>query len=130
MIEIRVKFCKFVTIGAVSTLIHFFVLFMLTLNPEVPPTFASAVGYLISSLFNYYLNYKLTFKHTGRHSTTLLKFYIMVIFGLAINALTFKLISMFYDTHPLIIQAPTTAIVLVWNFTISHLWTYRKRASQ
>lgn len=125
MIDIGSKFVKFITIGAFSTLLHFLILFLLTLKPLVSPPLASAVGYLVSSVANYYLNYRFTFQHTGAHSTTILKFYIMVFIGLLINSLTFKSISLFFDAHPVIIQVPTTAIVLGWNFTVSHLWTYK-----
>jgi putative flippase GtrA len=128
MIELRAKFFKFMLVGGLSTLIHFFVLFILTLKPIISATYASAIGYVVSSFFNYFLNYKFTFKHTGSHSLTIVKFYVMVIFGLAINSITFNLISSLFNTHPLIIQIPTTATVLAWNFTVSHLWTYKNNS--
>jgi putative flippase GtrA len=128
MTELHAKFFKFMLVGGLSTLIHFFVLFILTLKPIISPTYASAIGYILSSFVNYFLNYKFTFKHTGSHSITIVKFYVMVIFGLAINSITFNLISGLYNTHPLIIQVPTTATVLAWNFTVSHLWTYKNNS--
>ena len=125
MSELQTKFFKFILVGGLSTLLHFFLLFILTLNSTIPPTFASAVGYVLSSFANYYLNYRFTFQHQGPHSVTILKFYVMAISGLAINTITFKIILLLLATHPLIVQIPTTATVLAWNFTISHLWTYK-----
>ena len=125
MIELQTKVFKFMFVGGLSTVLHFFILFVLTLNSTILPTYASAIGYVISSFANYYLNYRFTFQHEGSHSITVLKFYAMVISGLAINSIIFKAISLLFETHPLIIQIPTTATVLAWNFTVSHLWTYK-----
>ncbi len=49
----------------------------------------------------------------------------MVGAGLIINTLSYKIFMITLSVHPLIVQIPTTLIVLVWNFSVSYLWTFK-----
>ncbi|WP_177190591.1 MULTISPECIES: GtrA family protein [Marinobacter] len=119
------KFSKFILVGGTATLTQFLVLFFLVEAGITTPVYASATGFAISSVLNYYMSYRFTFSATIPHRTALIRFYLMVGAGLIINTLSYKIFMITLSVHPLIVQIPTTLIVLVWNFSVSYLWTFK-----
>lgn len=121
------KLLKFILVGGTATLTHILILFFLTETNVATPVYASAIGFAASSLLNYYMNYRYTFNSNVSHYTAITKFYIMAITGLFINTITFKFFMVILSVHPVIIQIPTTIIVLIWNFSVSYLWTFKSQ---
>ena len=129
-------FIKYLSIGGISTLIQFLLLALLIELKLAPEVIASAIGYILSSIFNYAANYHYTFSSNASHSKTLPKFIIAVGFGLASNVLLFAfflyLLGFFLlSEHPLsahgylIAQFFATGITVFLNFLVHKFWIYK-----
>lgn len=122
------KFIKFVGVGGTATAIHYAILILLVELDWASAVTASAAGYVISSVVNYLLNYYLTFSSTARHSIATVRFLIVASAGLAINSALIYLMADIAGLYYLAAQVIATFIVLLWNFYIHHIWTYKSAA--
>lgn len=127
------RFILFLGVGGCSTLLHFILLAFFIELFFINEVVASFLGYLTSSLFNYWGNYRFTFNSQKSHRETIPKFALVVLFGLAINTAAF--ISFLYIfknililnilTPYLIAQFIATGITVVTNFVLHKIWIYR-----
>lgn len=93
--------------------------------PAVP---ASAIGFCVSAAFNYACNAAFTFRSGQPHRQAVPKFVATAAAGLAINSLLLSLLIAI--GLPLIpAQVLTTAGVLIWNYCINAIWTFKKRSA-
>lgn len=119
------SFLKFVAIGGFSTGVQYLIAAVLHLAFGVSVVVASSVGFLVSTVLNYFLNKRLTFGADSSHKSSAPKFALAAATGLTLNTL-----SMFLFLRagvPAVgAQLITTMGVLVWNYTINGLWTFRK----
>lgn len=127
------RFALFVGIGGISSLIQFLLLIIFVetrLLTEVP---ASAAGYVLSSLFNYWANYRFTFKSTRSHTEAFPRFIVAVGIGLLCNTLLFASLLWLFDNYLpipwienyLVAQFIATGITVFINFAVQKIWIYR-----
>lgn len=114
----------FLVAGALSTALHFAVLWLLAGLAGMPAVAASSLGYLAGAALNYLLNRNLTFRSRVPHRVAVLRFAVVAGTGFAANALLMHLLATNVGLHYLLAQALTTGIVLVWNFAANRLWTF------
>lgn len=127
------RFVLFVGIGGVSTLIQFLLLILFVECNLLPEIIASAAGYLLSSLFNYWANYHYTFKSSSSHAQTFPKYVLAVAIGLSTNTLLFAVFLWLFDNlltlprveHYLVAQFLATGITVLLNFAVHKFWIYR-----
>jgi putative flippase GtrA len=127
------RFVLYLGIGGASTLIQFLLLIIFVECRLLPEVYASAAGYALSSIFNYWANYHYTFKSTSRHSSTFPKFVVAVAIGLSTNTALFAaFLFLFENFIPLPLVAPyvvaqvlATGITVVLNFLVHKIWIYR-----
>ncbi|WP_049629240.1 GtrA family protein [Cellvibrio sp. pealriver] len=127
------RFALFVGIGGISTLIQFLLLILFVESRLLPEVFASAVGYVLSSIFNYWANYHYTFQSTSNHAHTIPKYALAVGIGLSTNTLLFAAFLWLFDNylalpwveHYLVAQFLATGITVVLNFVVHKFWIYR-----
>ncbi|WP_082053910.1 GtrA family protein [Methyloterricola oryzae] len=118
------KFILFVAVGGTATAIQYLILILLVQFRHWHPTWASTLGFIVSSLFNYALNYAITFKSTRGHLSALPRFVFMAGTGLGLNGLILEA-GLRYSAWPYIgIQLAATVVVLFWNFVASLTWTF------
>lgn len=118
------QFLTFTGIGAIGTLGHYTVLIGLVQRAEVDPVYASTLGFMVGAVVNYFLNYRFTFRSTKRHSDTILKFMVVAVVGMLINAAIMTVGVQVMNFNYLIIQIISTGIVLLSNFALNKVWTF------
>ena len=116
---------SFVVVGGFATGLQYAIMALLMGLAAVPALTASNIGFAISAVANYLLNARLTFRSERSHAATLPRFAITAALGLAINSLLLSLLIA-AGLHPAPAQILTTAGVLIWNYTLNALWTFKK----
>lgn len=118
------RFLRFLTVGATATLIQYAILALLVEAFGIDPALASATGFALSAVANYSLNRSFTFRSSVAHRIAVFRFAAVVVLGLAVtyglmHALTW------IGMHYLLAQVITTIVVLLLNFTLGSLWTFK-----
>lgn len=116
----------FVLVGGFSTAVQYVLMGLFIWLLQWPVVYASGAGFAISAIVNYCLNARLTFRSKGQHRSTLPRFVVTAGLGLALNSVLLA----FLTRQGLAIvpaQILTTLVVLLWNYTLSALWTFKNR---
>lgn len=116
---------SFLLVGGFATGLQYAIMALLMALAGMPALTASNIGFGISAVVNYLLNARLTFRSERSHASTLPRFAITAALGLAINSLLLSLLIA-AGLHPAPAQVLTTAGVLIWNYTLNALWTFKK----
>jgi putative flippase GtrA len=119
------KFIGFAGTGAVATGIQYVILIALREGLGVSPVTASAIGYAIAAVCNYLMKYHWVFASDEHHHVAGPKYAVVSISGLTLNTLLMYLGNQVLGLYYLLAQVVATAVVLVWNFTLNGLWTFR-----
>lgn len=119
------NFVKFLGVGGTATAIHYAILILLVELDLTTAAVASAIGYTLSSIANYLLNYYFTFSSKADHGVAGLKFMIVAGAGLTINTSLVYLMTETANFYYLAAQLIATFIVLLWNYYIHKIWTYK-----
>lgn len=114
----------FAGIGTVGTSAHYLALIILVQLAGVNPILASAVGFALGGLVNYFLNYRITFHSNRLHHEAMLRFFTVASLGAGLNALIMALTTMLFMLHYLLGQAIATVLVFTWNFFVNRSWTF------
>nr|WP_217344293.1 GtrA family protein [Noviherbaspirillum sp. L7-7A]MBV0878429.1 GtrA family protein [Noviherbaspirillum sp. L7-7A] len=115
----------FLVVGGFATGLQYAIMALLMALAGVPALAASNTGFAISAVANYLLNAKLTFRSERSHASTLPRFAVTAALGLGINSLLLSLLIA-AGLHPAPAQILSTAGVLIWNYTLNALWTFKK----
>jgi putative flippase GtrA len=115
----------FLVVGGFATGLQYAIMALLMALAGVPALAASNTGFAISAVAHYLLNAKLTFRSERSHASTLPRFAVTAALGLGINSLLLSLLIA-AGLHPAPAQILTTAGVLIWNYTLNALWTFKK----
>lgn len=115
---------SFALVGGFATGVQYALMSLLIWLFDCPLVLASGIGFSVSAVANYALNARLTFRSKERHAKTLPRFIVTALLGLVINSLLLAfLVSL--GMHPALAQLLTTLGVLLWNYTINALWTFK-----
>jgi putative flippase GtrA len=118
---------KFSGCGAVATFAQYLILMVLVKTVFLSPILASAIGFVIGAIISYFLNYKLTFCSKKSHKTTMAKFFVIALIGIAINTCILSLAITVLHLYYLWAQFIATFFVLFWNFTWNYFWTFEDK---
>ena len=118
------KFIVFLFVGGSATLLQYGIMILLVQLAHWPAVIATSIGYIVSSLFNYLLNYYATFKSDAEHRTAIIRFATVATIGLGWNSGIVYLLTK-ASWHYLLAQLVATVVVLLWNFFLHKLWTYK-----
>lgn len=116
----------FMVVGGFATGLQYFLTIIFVLAFELPVIQASALGFAISAVANYFLNARLTFRSKESHMATLPRYFVTSAIGLLVNYVVLSLLIA-TDIHPIPAQILTTLCVTIWNYMISGVWTFKKR---
>lgn len=120
-------FIKFLGIGAIATIIQYVIFITLVEFTSLAVVLASALGYGISSIFNYLMNYHYTFSSDAKHKVASLKFTLVALVGLSLNSILMYLLVGLFEVHYIISQIIVTGVILVINFFAHKLWTFQTK---
>lgn len=118
------EFLKFANSGAVGTVAHYAVLWVLV-NSGLDPVPASALGAVVGAGTNYWLNYHWTFGSQLPHAKTLPRFLTIALLSLALNTWLMALLTTRAAVHYLAAQVIATAACLVLNYLASRFWAFQ-----
>ncbi len=118
------KLASFLGVGALSTLLQYFILVICVEFVGLSAVAGSAIGFAISAVFNYLLNYHFTFRSDNAHAVAASRFALVASVGLAINTGLMALLVHYTRLPYIVSQVFSTAIVLVWNFFGNALWSF------
>ncbi|MEN8131624.1 MAG: GtrA family protein [Pseudomonadota bacterium] len=120
------KFLQFSGVGIIGTSAHYAILIFLVDVLAISAVKASSAGFIAGALTNYMLNYRYTFASKKRHQEAMIKFFIVALIGLFFNGLIMSGCTQFLQLHYLVSQVMATVLVLLWNFTANHKWTFHE----
>lgn len=120
------SFGTFLLVGGSATALHYLIMAILMTTGLCTKGYASAAGYSLSTLYNYWANARFTFGGGHRHRDSLPRFLLTAVAGLGINqAVLLGLTSLGLPVPGAQILA--TGCVLVWNYMVNALWSFRSR---
>lgn len=117
-------FLRFATIGALGTAAQYAVLIALVQGLQAHPVLGSQVGAVVGALVNYILNRRLNYRTARSHMVTGPRFAVVTLAGFVLNGLCMAVLTAVFTLHYVLAQVLTTAVVLAWNFTANHRWTF------
>lgn len=115
---------SFVLVGGFATGVQYALMSLLIWLADCPLVLASGVGFAISAVANYLLNARLTFRSNESHAKTLPRFIVTAVLGLLINSGLLAFLASL-GMHPALAQPLTTVGVLLWNYMLNALWTFK-----
>ena len=118
------QFIKYAATGAVGTALHYVLLFGLVEGPGVDAVAASTCGAVAGALVNYGLNYRYTFRSSRQHRVSLLRFGVVSIAGVLVNALVVAAGTALFGWYYLAAQVVATGVVLSGAFAVNRVWTF------
>lgn len=120
------SFACFILVGGSATLLQYAIMFMLIRYGGWTEGYSSGTGYAISTFYNYLANARFTFQGGHDHRQSLPRFLATALAGLAINQII--LLSLTHLGCPVApAQLLATGCVLVWNYLINAIWSFRSR---
>lgn len=134
------RFAKFCIVGCSATLVDFGITAVCKELIGINELISNAIGFSISAVFNYTLNRLWTWRsHDRKVGLQFAKFLLVSLSGLGLNTLILYLLTQHYawPILPPAWQTPThifwiskvlaTGVVMVWNFVINNIFTFRKK---
>lgn len=119
------QFILFTAVGGIGTGGHYLTLVALVETGLLSAVPASVAGFTVGALINYVLNYRFTFRSTKSHHEAMSKFFSVAILGAIINTLLMHVGVNILHFYYLVAQILATGLVLLFNFLINKLWTFR-----
>lgn len=124
MLEFDGSFFRFLLVGGSCTGIQYAILIILVRWATIPAIIASSIGFIFSTVVNYFLSRSFTFKSTSPHRSAFPKFISVAFIGLIINTVFMTLLHNFLGAHYLVAQLFTTGIVMITNYLLNRYWSF------
>jgi putative flippase GtrA len=118
------QFAAFLAVGLIATAIQYAVLLLAVRALHADPVLGSSVGFVLSAAVNYLLNYHLTFRSSSSHASAVGRFLLVSGAGLLLNGMIMYLLTQPLHLVYWLAQLAATAVVTIWNFLGSALWTF------
>lgn len=116
---------RFGIVGLISTLIDFAVLTILTELFGIHYLTSAAIGFIVSTLFNYLASMSYVFNsrfNDGNKKKELLLFLLLSMIGLGLNQLFMWIFVEVLQLFYVIAKVCATVLVMGWNFVSRKLW--------
>lgn len=110
---------KFGVVGIVATVIDFVVLTILTETFSVHYLTSAAIGFIVSTLFNYIASMRYVFNSRFRpheKRKELIIFILLSVVGLGLNQFFMWLFVEFFSIFYIFSKVLATVLVMAWNF--------------
>jgi len=122
-----VKFIQFGFISGIATLIDLFFLWFFTEVTGIFYLFSAVLAFLIGTTVNYSLNRAWTFKGTKTsRAKGFVSFTTIGGIGLVLTIALMALFVEIFGLHYLIARIIAAFLVLIWNFSMNSVFTFRK----
>jgi putative flippase GtrA len=110
--------------GIAGTVAHYTVLILLVQRFGAEPVAASTTGAAIGAIVNYWLNHRFTFRSAVPHRRAFIRFMVVAVAGMIINAA-----MLFAAVHPLGLhyllgQVAATGLAFLGTYELNRRWTF------
>ena len=124
MIKKYKMFIKYIIVAIISfgVDITFFNLFLKLIKSII---LATILARIISSLVNYLLNKNKVFDNKAKHKSTIIKYYLLVIFSMLLSAFTVNGLSHIIKINPTFIKIPVECLIFVFNYIVQKLIIFK-----
>lgn len=124
------RLMRFGTVGVLTAMIHFGILYLGVEVFGLGSTLASSIGFVVCVIFNYLMHYSWTFATPAGveqvpHGRALTRYLVMIACGFGLNGLIMYGGVHWLDWHYFVTQAVAAVSVIVWNLLVSNLWVFR-----
>lgn len=123
-LSISQQFLRFALVGAGGTTGHYIVLLTLVELRLAAPVPASATGFVVGAIINYFLNREYTFRSSVPHRSGLPKFLTIASIGMALNTSVMALMRTEFELQYVAAQIIATCSVMIWAFVGNRAWTF------
>lgn len=120
---------SFAVVGVIATAMQFVLLSVLVQTTICGPVLASAIGFALSAIFNYWANRRYTFRSSVAHREGLPRFVAICAGGLGINTAAMWIFTHSFVLHYLFAQFIATGLSFVWNYYANRTWTFAHKQS-
>ena len=121
----RRQFLRFAAVGAVGTVVQYFVLWLGVNFISLSAAASSGIGFTFGSIVNYFLNYKFTFNSSKSHIDAASKYYAILAVGWCINTGSVWFLADHYRLNYWLAQFVATGIAFLWHFSGSKRWAFK-----
>jgi putative flippase GtrA len=121
------QIARFAVVGVIATLTH---LGFLVLGVEwlgMNPVIASVLGFIAAVIISYILNHRWTFESDHAHSSTLWRYVVVSLFGLALNTVMMTTLVQYFHWWYFWAQLSVLLVVPLSNFLLNRYWTFNTR---
>jgi putative flippase GtrA len=117
------QFFRFVSVGAIGTVLHYAILvfFVTVLNSD--PAIGAMAGATAGAAFNYWLNHRFTFRSERPHKEALPRFLLIASVGVLLSGAIVKALTLATFNY-MLSQVVATLTILILNFFLSKLWIF------
>ncbi|MDB5814151.1 MAG: hypothetical protein JWN23_1268 [Rhodocyclales bacterium] len=117
---------RFLLVGGTATALQYLIMAALIHFLTMDAVLASGIGFVISAVFNYWANARFTFRSGSSHRQGIPRFLVTLGAGCLINVVVLYGLTRL-GVSIILSQLMTTGVVLIWNYTINAIWTFRKK---
>lgn len=117
---------RFSVVGVLTAVVHYGLLYLGVELGQLDAIIASSLGFVASVIFNYLMHYSWTFAQPAPHGRTLRRYLVMICCGFVLNGLVMYAGVTLWSVNYLLTQAVALVLVVMWNFTVSSLWVFRR----
>lgn len=122
---IRRQIMRFAAVGIVGTIIHYGVLIAVVEFGHASPVFGTFCGFMVAALVSYSLNRRFTFDERPTFGAGLLRNYLALAVGLAINMGAVALLTHFHAPY-VAAQGVATILAFIWNYFASRFIVFKE----
>ena len=122
------SFLRFLLVGGTATGVQYLIMAALIHFLAMDAVLASGTGFVISAVFNYWATARFTFRSNAGHRQSLPRFIVTLGAGCAINVVVLYALTRL-GVSLILSQLLTTGVVLIWNYTINAVWTFRRQSA-
>lgn len=125
------QFVKFGIVGISSTAIDWGIFYLLDYVFGIYYLTAKVLSFSVAVINSFFWNRRWTFRSTDpNHNKEFVKFLIISLVGLSVNALIMYLFVSIWHTRKIIGLIFASGIVTVWNFLANKYYTFRHSQSE
>ena len=118
---------RYIFVGGTTGLIFLCLTWFLVDGLHWHVTLGSSIALFLACTYNYLLHYHWTFSSNAPHGWALVKYVLVVLGALIVNALVMHFGVKVLAIHYLMVQLLASLMVGAWSLSFSYLWVFVRR---
>lgn len=118
------QFLRFLVVGGAATAIHYLLMWLLHAGLGLDAVLSTAVGFLISAVFNFLASYHFTYRSSAPKLRAAWRYALVAGSGLCINTGIFAMGTRGGDLPVALAQIIATGVVLFWQFGMGRVFSF------